>query len=95
MSYNSRLVWKDHVVERPNTYREAQNSDGSITHTPDPGEVIQQGTPQSATNFNEMVDALQHTATALDFFMTITQAEKRDLQDRLETVEAQLAALSS
>ena len=95
MSYNSRLNWKDHVVTRPNTYREITNSDGTITHTHVPGEVLQQGTPQSATNFNEMVDVLQHTAIALDFFMTITQAEKRDLQDRLETVEAQLAALSS
>ncbi len=95
MSYNSRLNWKDHVVTRPNTYKETQNADGSITHTPAPGEVLQQGTPQSATNFNEMVDVLQHTAIALDYYMTITQAENRDLQDRLATAEAQLAALSS
>ena len=48
------INWKDHVVERPRTYTEVVNGDGSITHTPAPGEIIQQGTPQSATNFNKM-----------------------------------------
>lgn len=46
--------WKDEVVEHPYRYKETTNSDGSIEHTPDPGEVLQQGTPQSATNFNKL-----------------------------------------
>ena len=52
------INWKDHVVERPRTYTEVINADGSKTFTPAPGEVIQQGTPQSATNFNLMDDGI-------------------------------------
>ena len=43
MAYN-RTKWQDHVVERPNTYTEVENDDGSITHEASPGEIIQQGT---------------------------------------------------
>ena len=35
MAYK-RTNWKDHVVERPRTYTEAANSDGSKTFTPAP-----------------------------------------------------------
>ncbi len=48
------LDWKDEVVEHPYRYRESVNGDGSIEHVPDPGETMQEGTPQSATNFNHM-----------------------------------------
>ena len=46
--------WKDEVVENPYRYKETQNSDGSIEHVPYPGEVLQEGTEQSAKNFNHM-----------------------------------------
>lgn len=95
MSYNNRINWKDHVVERPRTYTEATNSDGSKTFTPAPGTVLQQGTPQSATNFNTMEEALQHISIAYDMMMTLYQAELRDAQSRITTLEAQVSALSS
>ena len=38
MAYN-RTKWQDHVVERPRTFTEVTNADGSVTHTPAPGEV--------------------------------------------------------
>ena len=43
MAFN-RTKWQDHVVERPRTFTEVTNADGSVTHTPAPGEVLQQGT---------------------------------------------------
>lgn len=46
--------WKDEVVEHPYRYVETLNSDGSIDHVPKTGEVLQEGTNQSATNFNHM-----------------------------------------
>lgn len=95
MSYNKRIGWKDHVVQRPRTYTEATNSDGSKTFTPAPGTVIQQGTAQSATNFNTMDEALQHISIAYDMLMTIHQAEVRDAQKRIETLEAQVATMTS
>lgn len=93
MSYNKRIEWKDHIVERPRTYRETANGDGSKTFTPAPGEVIQQGTPQSATNFNTMDEALQHLSIAYDALFTLTQAELRAAQDEITTLKAQVSAL--
>ena len=51
-------IWKDEVVEHPYRYKETQNTDGSIEHTPYPGEVMQEGTPQSASNFNHMENGI-------------------------------------
>ena len=93
MSYNARINWKDHVVERPRTYTESVNSDGSKTYTPAPGEIIQPGTPQSATNFNAMDEALQHISIAFDELFCITQAQIRAQQDEIDTLKAQVEAL--
>lgn len=95
MSYNKRTNWKDHVVERPRTFRETTNSDGSKTLTPDPGQILQQGTPQSAKNFNQLEEAVQHLANAYDMMATIYQAELRDAQKRIELLEEKVATLSS
>lgn len=95
MSYNRRIGWKDHVVTRPRTYTKVVNSDNSETFTPSPGSIIQQGTPQSATNFNTMDEALQHISIAYDMLMTTSQAELRAAKKRIAVLEAQVAALSS
>lgn len=94
MSYNARIGWKDHVVERPRTYTEVVNGDGSKTFTPAPGEVLQQGTPQSATNFNYMDEGIQHIAIAFDEMYCVMQAQLRAAQDDIETLKAQVAALA-
>lgn len=91
MSYNKRIRWKDHVVERPRTYTKVENPDGSETYTPAPGEVLQQGTPQSATNFNTMEDGLQYLSIAFDFMLTTHQAEL----SRIDRLEAAVAALAN
>ncbi len=46
--------WQDRVVEFEDRYKEIQNEDGTITHEAVVGEVLQEGTPQSATNFNNI-----------------------------------------
>ena len=94
MSYNQRIGWKDHVVERPRTYTEVTNGDGSKTFTPAPGQVLQQGTPQSATNFNTMEEALQHISVAYDELFCVMQAELRAAQADIETLKSQVAALA-
>ena len=53
-----RTQWQDHVTEYEDRYRESRNDDGTITHTPVDGEVLQQGTPQNAANFNHLEEAL-------------------------------------
>ena len=90
MSYNVRVGWKDHIVERPRTYKEVLNGDGSKTFTAAPGEILQQGTPQSATNFNHMDEALQHVSIAYDLLQTTSQAIIRAMQDEIADYAAQL-----
>ena len=47
-------IWKDHVTQFSNRYKEINSADGTITHEAVEGEVIQEGTPQNAKNFNDM-----------------------------------------
>ena len=51
--YN-RQTWQDHVTQFENRFRESNNPDGTITHIPVEGEVLQEGTPQNARNFNNL-----------------------------------------
>lgn len=90
MAYK-RTNWKDHVVERPRMYTEAANSDGSKTFTPAPGEVLQQGTPQSATNFNNLEEGMLHFSVAFDWMFSIMQAQAREIT----TLKEQVATLAS
>lgn len=80
--------WKDRIVERPRTYTEVTNSDGSRTDTPAPGEIQQAGTQMSATNFNQMdygiLDA--HIAAAM---MLIRMQQNEWRTDALEEATAQ------
>ncbi|GHU42151.1 hypothetical protein FACS1894111_05590 [Clostridia bacterium] len=49
-----RQYWKNHVTQYEDRFKEQTNPDGSITHIPVEGEVVQEGTPQNATNFNNL-----------------------------------------
>lgn len=57
MAYK-RTYWQDHVTQYNDRYNEVQNPDGSITHTPVEGTIIQQGTPQNAQNFNNLEEGV-------------------------------------
>lgn len=52
--------WVDRVVEKPNTFIVTQNSDGTITLTPAPGQVVERGTPFSANNMNKIEEELEN-----------------------------------
>ena len=57
------INWKDRIVERPRTYTETHNQDGSRTDTPAPGEIQEPGTQISATNLNQMDHGIQDAKT--------------------------------
>ena len=59
MAYN-REIWQDHVTEFSDRFREVVNGDGTISHIPVEGEVIQQGTPQNARHFNALQLNFRH-----------------------------------
>lgn len=90
MAYK-RIVWLDHVVERPRTYTEIPNGDGSKTLVPAPGHVIQAGTPITAENLNRLEEALQHYAAAFDVLVTVTNS----LEMEIKTMREQLDALAN
>lgn len=87
-----RIGWKDHVVQRPRTYRVEENSDGSKTMIPEPGAVLQQGTPQSARNFGMMDAGLQAVSVAFDELLTIVQAQTRDTDELRDKLNKFIAA---
>ena len=57
MAYK-RTFWKDHVTQYENRFTETNNGDGTITHQPVEGAVIQQGTPQNGVNFNNIEEGI-------------------------------------
>lgn len=82
-------LWQDHVTEFEDRYTESRNDDGTITHTPVEGEIIQQGTPQNATNFNHMEEGISNateTAVLLALATIHQQQVLADLQGETKTV---------
>lgn len=63
------INWKDRIVERPRTYTETHNLDGSRTDTPAPGEIQEPGTQISATNLNQMDHGIQDAKTGAALIM--------------------------
>lgn len=86
--YEQKL-WQDHVTEFEDRYTESRNDDGTITHTPVEGEIIQQGTPQNATNFNHMENGISNateTAALMALSAIHHQQAIADLQGETATV---------
>ena len=51
--YN-RKFWQDHVTQYTNRFNETTNPDGTKNLIPVEGQIIQEGTPQNALNFNNI-----------------------------------------
>lgn len=66
---HNQTSWLDHVTQFPNRRQIANNADGTVDVTSAQGTVIQQGTPQSATNFNNIENGIQAAQMALQVFM--------------------------
>lgn len=72
------VFWLDRIVQRPRTYTQVMNGDGSRTDTPAPGEIQEPGTQLSATNFNHMDDGILDAGIAEALFLNfMRQSEWR------------------
>lgn len=82
---HNQTEWKDHVTQYPNRRTLTENPDGTTDVVKAQGELIQQGTPQSATNFNNQENGIQdaHTATAvfLHYFMQFDRWIRQKVAD--------------
>lgn len=77
--------WKDQVDEHPDRYRLVENPDGTVQLQEAFGEEIQQGTPQSATHFNQIEMGItdSHLASAifLQYFLQFERETKKNDQN--------------
>lgn len=84
-------IWKDHVTQYSNRYKEVQNADGTITHEAVEGEVMQEGTPQNAQNFNDLEERILAGGEVANLaFLKAKTAESRIAGLTGEIVEATL-----
>ena len=81
--------WKDHVVQYPDRRKITDNGDGTSTVEKAPGEIIQQGTPQSATNFNNMEDGIQDSQVAEKIYLQHYLQKEREYDERVAGLEAE------
>lgn len=91
-----RINWKNHVVEYPLRRTIDDNGDGTYTVAPEPGEIIQQGTKQSAENFNHMDNGIFDVSLSQRIYLQcdrteastdkILVAEEEDITDFLDDV---------
>lgn len=82
--YN-QTQWYDRVTQYEDRYRETENPDGTFTHTPVEGEIIQVGTPQNQTNFNNMENGIQDATLAGNILAWLNLHEQRR-NDRHESI---------
>lgn len=78
----SPTLWQDLVTEFENRYTESRNEDGTITHTPVEGEIIQQGTPQNAANFNHMEDGISNAGELAALMAASAIHQQQSLKDQ-------------
>lgn len=89
MAY-TKTTWKDRLVQRPRTYIETTNPDGSITHVPSEGVITEAGTPVNALNLNRIENGLEAVSAAADMLRTDVDGHTTELT----AVNAQLAETS-
>lgn len=72
--------WLDHVTQYPNRRVITNNGDGTQTVEKAQGEIIQQGTAQSATNWNNEEDGIQdaHMAEQILTVANLHQQRQND-----------------
>ncbi len=72
-----KTVWSDRVVEKPMTYTQVTNQDGTITLSPAEGAITSAGTPLTAANLNNMengiANAVRRDGDTMTGPLTITQ----------------------
>ena len=84
--------WLDHVVQYPKRITLVDNGDGTWTIEAAPGEIIQQGTQMSATNFNNAEDGIGAASIMADLLFTQLLLKLGHSDKTLEGLETELTA---
>lgn len=84
--------WKDHVTQYPNRRIITDNGDGTSNVVKDQGEVIQQGTAQSATNFGNMEDGILDAYLGAKTLLVGNLQQQRQNDAHMEEIDASFDA---
>lgn len=83
-----RMLWQDNVRDPARTYKATQNADGTVTMEP-AGKLMQQGTNQSAENFNRMEEAIQDSQIAQQIIFQHQLQFEDDHEERVSGLETE------
>ena len=84
--------WKDHVTQYPNRRKITDNGDGTQTVEKAQGTIIQQGTAQSATNFNNAEGGIQDATLAAQITAWGNLQQQRMNDAHMEEIDASFDA---
>lgn len=80
--------WKDHVTQYPNRRKITDNGDGTQDVEKAQGEIIQQGTAQSATNFNNEENGIQDATIAAQILGFGNLHQQRQNDEHMGRIDA-------
>ena len=63
------LEFKDRRTSKSNTYNVVQNSDGTITLVPVPGDIIEAGTPLNSATFSPIEHGVNEAIIMANIFL--------------------------
>jgi hypothetical protein len=63
-----KTTWIDRLVQRPRTYTETVNGDGTKTFTPSEGMVTAEGTTVNAARLNNIENGIEYNTNATNIF---------------------------
>ncbi len=88
-----KTQWQDHVTQYTNRYDQTENADGSINLSKVQGEVVQQGTPMSAENFNNLEDGVEAAHVGLEDHIEDTNAHMTE--EERESISTAVSNITS
>ncbi|WP_291581411.1 hypothetical protein [Clostridium sp. UBA6640] len=65
-----KTYWKNRIVERPKTFRQQENADGTVTLIPEEGQIIEPGTPVKAESMNNIENGIEALESQMAEIMT-------------------------
>ncbi|MCY9513323.1 hypothetical protein [Paenibacillus apiarius] len=69
--------WKNREVERPRTFRQQNNPDGTVTLIPEEGNIIESGTPIIAANMNKIEQGIADAYGVMDDLATTQYVDNK------------------
>lgn len=73
------VEFKDRRTSKSNTYKVQQNSDGTITLLPIPGDIIEAGTPLNGATFNPLEHGVNEAIIMADLLAVQMRQVNRDI----------------